>query len=156
MVVLLLHQEQKCKTVSGLDLHINVEQATAGQDSYSTTVNILDEDENVVSYSYTKQKHRCRVLQQYIYIHRYITHTGEGARKWEWEWQGVDGYKPDSQDPVGPNLLGAELKATLLDIFYSPIPPAIKTEIEEVFEDIGEEFEEIQQIVEEFFFEEEI
>ena len=68
---------------------------------------------------------------------------------------GIDGYKPGSQDPVGPNLLGAELKATLLDIFYSPIPPAIKTEMNEVFEDIGEEFEEIQQIVEEFFFEEE-
>ena len=80
-----------------------------------------------------------------------VTHTGEGARNWEWEWTGIDGYKPGSQDPVGPNLLGAELKATLLDIFYSPIPPAIKTEMNEVFEDIGEEFEEIQQIVEEFF-----
>ena len=39
----------------------------------------------------------------------------------------------------------------LLDIFYSPLPPAIKNEIDDVFEDIGDEFEEIEQIVEEFF-----
>jgi hypothetical protein len=129
--------------------------ATSGQDSYSTTVNILDEDENVLA---TVTQNRNTDAGYYNNTHTYtdtITHTGEGARKWEWEWTGIDGYKPDSQDPVGPNLLGAELKATLLDIFYSPIPPAIKTEMNEVFEDIGEEFEEIQQIVEEFFFEEE-
>jgi hypothetical protein len=129
--------------------------ATSGQDSYSTTVNILDEDENVLA---TVTQNRNTDSGYYNNTHTYtdtITHTGEGARKWEWEWTGIDGYKPDSQDPVGPNLLGAELKATLLDIFYSPIPPAIKTEMNEVFEDIGEEFEEIQQIVEEFFFEEE-
>jgi hypothetical protein len=129
--------------------------ATSGQDSYSTTVNILDEDENVLA---TVTQNRNTDAGYYNNTHTYtdtVTHTGEGARKWEWEWTGIDGYKPDSQDPVGPNLLGAELKATLLDIFYSPIPPAIKTEMNEVFEDIGEEFEEIQQIVEEFFFEEE-
>ena len=129
--------------------------ATSGQDSYSTTVNILDEDENVLA---TVTQNRNTDAGYFNNTHTYtdtITHTGEGARKWEWEWTGIDGYKPDSQDPVGPNLLGAELKATLFDIFYSPIPPAIKTEMNEVFEDIGEEFEEIQQIVEEFFFEEE-
>ena len=80
-----------------------------------------------------------------------VTHTGEGARKWEWEWTGIDGNNSNTTSPNGPNLLGAELKATLLDIFYSPIPPAIKTEMNEVFEDIGEEFEEIEKIVEEFF-----
>ena len=129
--------------------------ATSGQDSYSTTVNILDEDENVLA---TVTQNRNTDAGYYNNTYTYtdtITHTGEGARNWEWEWTGIDGYKPDSQDPVGPNLLGAELTATLLDIFYSPIPPAIKTEMNEVFEDIGEEFEEIQQIVEEFFFEEE-
>ena len=63
-----------------------------------------------------------------------VTHTGEGARKWEWQWQGIDGNSPNSTSPVGPNLLGAELKATLLDILYSPLPPAIKNEIDDVFE----------------------
>ena len=79
----------------------------------------------------------------------------KAARKWEWEWTGIDGNSPNSTSPVGPNLLGAELKATLLDILYSPLPPAIKNEIDDVFEDIGDEFEEIEKIVEEFFFEEE-
>ena len=129
--------------------------ATAGQDSYSTTVNILDEDENVLA---TVTQNRNTDAGYYNNTHTYtdtITHTGEGARKWEWEWTGIDGDSPNSTSPVGPNLLGAELKATLLDIFYSPIPPAIKDEIDDVFEDIGEEFEEIEKIVEEFFFEEE-
>ena len=45
---------------------------------------------------------------------------------------GVDWYRWNtnhSTNAVGPNLLGAELKATLLDILYSPIPEDIKNEI---------------------------
>ena len=130
-------------------------QATSGQDSYSTTVTILDADENELA-TVTQNRNQDSGYNNNTYTYTdTITHTGEGARKWEWEWTGIDGDSPNSTSPVGPNLLGAELKATLLDIFYSPIPPAIKNEIDDVFEDIGEEFEEIQQIVEEFFFEEE-
>ena len=129
--------------------------ATQGQDSYSTTITILDDaGTELATVTQNRNTDAGYFNNTYTYTDT-VTHTGEGARNWEWEWTGIDGYKPDSQDPVGPNLLGAELKATLLDIFYSPIPPAIKTEMNEVFEDIGEEFEEIQQIVEEFFFEEE-
>jgi hypothetical protein len=51
-------------------------------------------------------------------------------------------------------LVGAELTATLLDINYTPLPPAIQTEITEVFEELFTEFEEIEQIIE-FTFEEE-
>ena len=131
-------------------------QAYSGQDSYSTTVNILDEDENVLA---TVTQNRNTDAGYYDNTYTYtdtVTHTGEGARKWEWEWTGIDGNDPNSTTAVGPNLLGAELKATLLDIFYSPIPPAIKEEIGEIFDDLGDEFEEIEQIVEEFFFEEKI
>ena len=129
--------------------------ATQGQDSYSTTITILDDaGTELATVTQNRNTDAGYFNNTYTYTDT-VTHTGEGARNWEWEWTGIDGYKPGSQDPVGPNLLGAELKATLLDIFYSPIPPAIKTEMNEVFEDIGEEFEEIQQIVEEFFFEEE-
>ena len=130
-------------------------QATSGQDSYSTTVTILDADENELA-TVTQNRNQDSGYNNNTYTYTdTITHTGEGARKWEWEWTGIDGDSPNSTSPVGPNLLGAELKATLLDIFYSPIPPAIKNEIDDVFEDIGEEFEEIEKIVEEFFFEEE-
>ena len=130
-------------------------QATSGRDSYSTTVTILDENDNELA-TVTQNRNQDSGYNNNTYTYTdTITHTGEGARKWEWEWTGIDGDSPNSTSPIGPNLLGAELKATLLDIFYSPIPPAIKDEINDVFEDIGEEFEEIEKIVEEFFFEEE-
>ena len=130
-------------------------QATSGQDSYSTTVTILDADENELA-TVTPNRNTDSGYNNNTYTYTdTVTHTGEGARKWEWEWTGIDGNSPNSTSPVGPNLLGAELKATLLDILYSPLPPAIKDEIDDVFEDIGDEFEEIEKIVEEFFFEEE-
>jgi len=130
-------------------------QATSGQDSYSTTVTILDADENELA-TVTQNRNTDSGYNNNTYTYTdTVTHTGEGARKWEWQWTGIDGDSPNSTSPLGPNLLGAELKATLLDIFYSPIPPAIKDEIDDVFEDIGEEFEEIEQIVEDFFFKEE-
>ena len=130
-------------------------QATSGQDSYSTTVTILDADENELA-TVTQNRNQDSGYNNNTFTYTdTVTHTGEGARKWEWQWTGIDGDSPNSTNPLGPNLLGAELKATLLDILYSPIPPAIKDEIDDVFEDIGEEFEEIEQIVEDFFFKEE-
>ena len=131
-------------------------QATSGQDSYSTTVTILDEnDEELATVTQNRNQDSGYNNNTYTYTDT-VTHTGEGSRKWSWQWQGIDGNSPNSTGAVGPNLLGAELKATLLDILYSPLPPAIKEEIGEIFDDLGDEFEEIEQIVEEFFFEEEI
>ena len=131
-------------------------QATSGQDSYSTTVIILDSDDNELA-TVTQNRNTDSGYNNNTYTYTdTVTHTGEGSRKWSWQWQGIDGDSPNSTNPLGPNLLGAELKATLLDILYSPLPPAIKDEIDDVFEDIGEEFEEIEQIVEDFFFKEEI
>ena len=132
-------------------------QATSGRDSYSTTVNILDEDENVLA-TVTQNRNTDSGYNNNTFTYTdTVTHTGEGARKWEWEWQGVDGNSPNSTSPVGPNLLGAELKATLLNILYSPLPVAIKEEIEDIFEELITEFEEIEEVVEleeEFEFEE--
>jgi len=131
-------------------------QATSGQDSYSTTVTILDENDNELA-TVTQNRNTDSGYNNNTFTYTdTVTHTGEGSRKWNWQWQGIDGNSPNSTSAVGPNLLGAELKATLLDILYSPLPPAIKEEIGEIFDDIGDEFEEIEQIVEEFFFEEEI
>ena len=131
-------------------------QATSGQDSYSTTVTILDENDNELA-TVTQNRSQDSGYNNNTYTYTdTVTHTGEGSRKWSWQWQGIDGNSPNSTGAVGPNLLGAELKATLLDILYSPLPPAIRNEIVEIFDDLGDEFEEIEQIVEEFFFEEEI
>ena len=131
-------------------------QATTGQDSYSTTVTILDADENELA-KVTQNRNTDSGYNNNTYTYTdTVTHTGEGARKWEWEWTGIDGNDINSTAAVGPNLLGAELKATLLNILYSPIPEDIKNEIVDIFDDLGDEFEEIEQIVEDFFFKEEI
>ena len=131
-------------------------QAPSGQDSYSTTVTILDADENELA-KVTQNRNTDSGYNNNTYTYTdTVTHTGEGARKWEWEWTGIDGNDINSTAAVGPNLLGAELKATLLNILYSPIPEDIKNEIVDIFDDLGDEFEEIEQIVEDFFFKEEI
>ena len=134
-------------------------QATSGQDSYSTTVTILDENDTELA-TVTQNRNNDSGYNNNTFTYTdTVTHTGEGARKWEWQWQGIDGNSPNSTSPVGPNLLGAELKATLLDILYSPLPVAIKEEIEDIFEELITEFEEVEntvEIKEEIKFEEEI
>ena len=128
-------------------------QATNGRDSYSTTVNILDSNNNSLA---TVTQNRNNDAGYYGNTYTYtdtVIHNGTGARNWSWEWTGIDGYKPNSQSPVAPNLLGAELTATLLDINYSPLPPAIQTELTTFNEEISEEFKEFEKILK---FEEEI
>ena len=60
-------------------------QATSGQDSYSTTVTILDADENELA-TVTQNRNQDSGYNNNTYTYTdTITHTGEGARKWEWE-----------------------------------------------------------------------
>ena len=96
-------------------------QATSGRDSYTTTIKILDENDNVLSITSLTRNNDSGYRQN---THTYTdtaTYTDTGSRKWDWEWKGVDGNSPNSNSPVGPNLLGASLTATLLDITYTPI-----------------------------------
>ena len=121
--------------------------ATQGRDSYSTTVNILDANNNSLS---TVTQIRNNDAGYYGNTYTYtdtVIHNGTGARNWSWSWTGIDGYKPDSQSAVAPNLLGAELTATLLDIDYSPLPPAIQTELISFNTEISQEFREFEQIL---------
>jgi hypothetical protein len=130
--------------------------AQAGQDTYSTTVNILDEDENVLA---TVTQNRNTDAGYYGNTFTYtdtVIHTGEGARKWDWEWTGTNVANPNTTSADGPNLLGAQLLATLLDIDYSALPETIKNEIVEIFGELDDEFKEVEDIIEEFFIEEEI
>ena len=118
------------------------------RDTFSTTVKILDENNEVLA---TVTQIRNNDSGYYSNTHTYqdsVTHTGEGARKWDWEWEGIDGSSTNNNSLIGPNLLGASLQATLLDINYSPISAEelsnINTaveEIEEVAEAIEENFE---------------
>ena len=131
-------------------------QATNGRDTYSTTVTILDENDTELA-TVTQNRNTDSGYNNNTFTYTdTVSHTGEGARKWQWKWEGVDGNNSNSTAAVGPNLLGAELKATLLDILYSPLPVEIKTEITEIFQELSTEFDEIEEIIEEFFIEEEI
>ena len=132
-------------------------QASSGggqRDSYSTTVKILDESNNVLNSTTQIRNNDAGYYGNTFTYTDTVIHNGTGARNLIWEWQGLDGGNTSSTAAIGPNLVGAELTATLLDINYTPLPPAIQTEITEVFEELFTEFEEIEQIVE-FTFEEE-
>jgi hypothetical protein len=105
-------------------------QATSGRDSFQTTIKIIDGSNNTLAITTFNRNNDAGYRQN---THTYTdtaTHTGTGARNWDWEWKGIDGNSPNSTSPVGPNLLGAALTATLLDINYTPITEETEEEIE--------------------------
>ena len=119
-------------------------QATSGRDSFSTTIKILDENDNVLSITTLTRNNDAGYRSN---THTYTdtaTYTDTGSRKWDWQWKGIDGNSPNSNSPVGPNLLGASLTATLLDITYTPI----SEETEEQLEDTNELLESAQEDIE--------
>ena len=128
-------------------------QATSGRDSFQTTIKILDGSNNTLAITTFNRNNDAGYRQN---THTYTdtaTHTGTGARKWDWEWKGVDGNSPNSTSPVGPNLLGAALTATLLDINYTPITEETEEEIElaeEILElaqtELATKIEELEEI----------
>ena len=115
-------------------------QATSGRDSFQTTIKIIDGSNNTLAITTFNRNNDAGYRQN---THTYTdtaTHTGTGARNWDWEWKGIDGNSPNSTSPVGPNLLGAALTATLLDINYTPITEETEEEIE-----LAEEIVELAQ-----------
>jgi hypothetical protein len=122
-------------------------QATQGRDSYSTTVNILDTNNNSLA---TVTQNRNNDAGYYGNTYTYtdtIIHNGTGARNWSWAWTGIDGNNVNATGAVGPNLLGANLTATLLDINYTALPPAVQTELVSFNTEIIEEFKELERTV---------
>ena len=122
-------------------------QATNGRDSYTTTIKILDTNNNVLSVTSLTRNNDAGYRQD---THTYtdsVTSTITGSRKWDWEWKGVDGNNPSATGAVGPNLVGASLTATILDIAYTPI----SEETEEQLEDTNEQLELAQEELEDLF-----
>ena len=114
------------------------------RDSFSTTIKILDENNNVLSITtLTRNNDAGYRNDSYTYTDT-ATYTDTGSRNWSWEWQGVDGGDPSNTGAIGPNLLGASLTATLLDITYTPI----SEETEEQLEDTNELLELAQEDLE--------
>ena len=121
--------------------------ATQGRDTYSTTVNILDANNNSLA---TVTQNRNNDAGYYGNTYTYtdtVIHNGTGARNWSWLWTGVDGNNVNATGAVGPNLLGANLTATLLDINYTALPSAVQTELISFNTEIVKEFKELEQTV---------
>ena len=122
-------------------------QATNGRDSFTTTIKILDTNNNVLSVtSLTRNNDAGYRSDTHTYTYS-VTSTITGSRKWDWEWKGVDGNNPSATGAVGPNLVGASLTATILDISYTPI----SEETEEQLEDTNEQLELAQEELENLF-----
>ena len=117
-------------------------------DSFTVRVQIKDASGNVLA-TVEQTRQTDAGYNNNTAIHEdTVTHTGEGARNWDWQWTGTDGYKPNAQNSKrGPNLLGATLQLTLLDINYSPTPP-ISEETQEEIEEAQETVEEVESIIE--------
>ena len=121
-------------------------QARAGQDSYTTTVQILDQDGSVLAtVNQTRNNDSCYGANAYKYEDT-VTYAGAGSNQFYWEWEGVD--EGSYVNLGGPNLLGAKLTMTYNNIV---IPEETIEEIYEVIEEF-EEWEE--QFVEEELIEE--
>ena len=121
-------------------------QARAGQDSYTTTVQILDQDGSVLA---TVNQTRNNASGYGANAYKYedtVTYAGAGSNQFYWEWEGVD--EGSYVNLGGPNLLGAKLTMTYNNIV---IPEETIEEIYEVIEEF-EEWEE--QFVEEELIEE--
>ena len=116
-------------------------QARAGQDSYTTTVQILDQDGSVLAtVNQTRNNDSGYGANAYKYEDT-VTYAGAGSNQFYWEWEGVD--EGSYVNLGGPNLLGAKLTMTYNNIV---IPEETIEEIYEVIEEF-EEWEE--QFVEE-------
>ena len=123
------------------------------RDTYTNTIKILDENNNVLSITtFTRNNDAGYYGNTHTYTDT-ATHTGTGARNFNWEWKGTDGGNTSSTSSIGPNLLGASLTATLLDITYTPISEETTEQLEETNEileeaqlDLAEKLEELEQI----------
>ena len=121
-------------------------QARAGQDSYTTTVKILDDDGNTLAIVNQIRNTDAGYGNNAYKYEDTVSYAGTGSNQFYWEWEGVD--EGSYVDLGGPNLLGAKLTMT-----YDPTVIAEETieEIEEVIEEFVEwetTFE--PQIIEEF------
>ena len=123
------------------------------RDTFSTTIKITDANDNVLGVTtFTRNNDAGYGNNSFTYTDS-ITHTGTGARNYEWEWQGTDGSDTNNQGLIGPNLLGASLNATLLDIDYSAITEETQAELdltnellEEAQEDLTEKLKELEEL----------
>ena len=119
------------------------------RDTFSTTIKITDANDNVLGITtFTRNNDAGYNSNTFTYTDS-ITHTDTGARNYEWEWKGTDGSSTTHSSSIGPNLLGASLTATLLDIDYTAITEETQAELDLTNTIIEEAQLELETLVEE-------
>ena len=121
---------QNCEWTSSSYRCGQASQGGGQRDTYTNTIKITDSNGNVLAVTtFTRNNDAGYNSNTHTYTDT-VTNTLPGSRNYEWEWKGTDGGNTNSNASIGPNLLGASLTATLLDINYSPISEETEEEIE--------------------------
>ncbi len=115
-------------------------QARAGQDTYTTTVKILDDDGNTLAIVNQIRNTDAGYGNNAYKYEDTVSYAGTGSNQFYWEWEGVD--EGSYVDLGGPNLLGAKLTMTYDD-------KVIEQETIEEIEEVVEQFEEWKEIYKE-------
>ena len=111
-------------------------QATQGQDTYTTTVKILDDDGNVLAVVNQTRNNDAGYGSNAFKYEDFVSYAGAGSNQFYWEWEGVDvGYDTYGTSLGGPNLLGAKLTMTYDD---TVIEQEVIEEIQEVLDEFVE------------------
>ena len=119
------------------------------RDTYTNTIKITDSNGNLLAVTtFTRNNDAGYYGNTHTYTDT-VTNTLPGSRNYEWEWKGTDGGDTSSTQSIGPNLLGASLTATLLDINYSPISEETEEELEFANEQLELSQETIEAAIEE-------
>ena len=111
-------------------------QATQGQDTYTTTVKILDDNGNVLAVVNQTRNNDAGYGNNAFKYEDSVSYTGTGSNQFYWEWEGIDaGYDTYGTSLGGPNLLGAKLTMTYDD---TVIEQEVIEEIQEVLDEFVE------------------
>ena len=111
-------------------------QATQGQDTYTTTIKILDENGNTLAIVNQTRNNDAGYGSNAFKYEDSVSYAGAGSNQFYWEWEGVDvGYDTYGTSLGGPNLLGAKLTMTYDD---TVIEQEVIEEIQEVLDEFVE------------------
>ncbi len=139
-----------CESTEG-----NCESKGGNNDSHTTTIVLKDSSGNVLS---TTTQTRTEITGFQGNCNGYpgttttgittacgqyndrIIYLGVGSNKVDWSWEGTDSNYTN-QSRQGPNLLGAKMTMTYNSTEYNPIDDEIIEDIEDIVENIPEDFD---------------
>jgi hypothetical protein len=112
----------------------------AGQDSFSTKIQILNSNDGVISETNQIRNNDAGYYSNAFKYTDTLIYNGTGSNKFNWEWKGIDGQS-NPGNLGGPNLLGANLFLTYDNTL---IEETVKEELTNLEESITEVFNTIK------------